>query len=79
MARGIDNVDFCIFVGNGRILGKNGNTSFPFDIVGVHDTLGNFLVVAEYTALLQQFVHEGCLTMIDMGDNCYVSYIFTFL
>ena len=52
MSWGIYDVDLSPFVGDGSIFGKDRDAAFPFYIVGVHDTLGNFLVFAEYTALL---------------------------
>ena len=53
MAWGVDDVDFGIFVINSCIFGKNRDTTFPFDIVGVHDTFLDFLIRTEYTALTQ--------------------------
>ena len=53
MAWGVDDVDFGIFVINSCIFGKNRDTTFPLDIVGVHDTFLDFLIRTEYTALTQ--------------------------
>ena len=77
MTRRINDVDLCILISNCGVLRKDCDTSLTLDVIRIHDTLCDFLIVTEYTTLLQQFVHEGCLTMIDMGDNCYVSYIFS--
>ena len=52
MSRSIDDVDLLILVENCGVLGQNGDTTLTLDIVGVHDTLLDFLVCAEYTALL---------------------------
>ena len=52
MPGGINNIDFSSFIRNGRIFGKNGNTSFPLDSIGVHDPLRHILVFPENTALL---------------------------
>ena len=51
MTWGIDDVDLRIFVKYCRIFGKDGNTSFSFNIIGVHDAFLNFLVGAEYAGL----------------------------
>ena len=51
MARGVDDVDLGTLIHNGSVLGQNGDTTLTLDIVGVHDTLSNFLIFTEYTAL----------------------------
>ena len=78
MARGIDYVDLDTFIMYRCIFGKNGDSSFPLDIVGVHDSFLNFLILAKNAALLKQLVDQRGLAVVDMGDNSYVSDIFTF-
>ena len=53
MTWSVDDVDLGIFVINSCIFGKNRDTTFPLDIVGVHDTFLDFLIRTEYTALTQ--------------------------
>ncbi len=79
MAGGVNDVDFGAFVGDGSILGKNGDAALLLNVVGVHDTLRYFLVFPENTALFQKLVHQGGLAVIYMGDNCYISHIFSCL
>ena len=51
MTRGVDDVDLGTLIHNSSVLGQNGDTALALDIVGVHDTLSNFLIFTEYTAL----------------------------
>ena len=52
MSRSIDDVDLGILVIYGSVFGKDGDTSFTLNVVGVHNTFLYFLVVTEDTALL---------------------------
>ena len=52
MTWSVDNIDFRILVSNGGIFGKDGNAALPFDIIGVHNALGNLLIFPENAALL---------------------------
>ena len=51
MTWSVDDVDLGIFVINSCIFGKNRDTTFPLDIVGVHNTFLDFLIRTEYAAL----------------------------
>ncbi len=79
VARGVNDVDLGTLVHDGSIFGQDGDTAFPFDIIGVHDALCHCLAFPEYAALSEQPVHQGCLAVIHMGDNSNISYIFSFL
>ena len=77
MAGCINDIDLCIFIENGCVFGKNCDAALTFDIVGVHDTFGYFLICTEYTALFQKFIHQCCFTVVNMGDDCNISNVFT--
>ena len=79
MSRCVDDIDLGIFIIYGGVLGEDGNTTFAFDVVGVHDTFRNFLILTEYTTLLQQFIHKCRLAMIDMGNDRDIADVFSFL
>ena len=79
MPGGIDNIDLGILIRNGGILGQDGDAAFPLNIIGIHDPFPNLLIGTEYAALLQQFIYQGRFAVIDMGDDCYVSDIISFL
>ena len=75
MSRGINNIYFNIIIMNGCIFRKDGNTTFSFNIIGVHNTFRNFLIFSEDSALFEQFIHDGCFSVIDVGNDCNISYI----
>ena len=77
MAWGVDDVDFRSFVVNCCIFGKNGDSTLTLDIVRVHDTFLNLLIGTENATLFQKLVYQCSFTMIDMGDDGNVSYIFS--
>ena len=77
MAWGVDDVDFRSLVVNCCIFGKNGDSTLTLDIVRVHDTFLNLLIGTENAALFQKLVYQCSFTMIDMGDDGNVSYIFS--
>lgn len=51
MSRSVNDIDLCIFINNCSVFGKNGNSTFTFDIVGIHYSFGYFLIFTENTAL----------------------------
>ncbi len=69
VARGVDDVDLRALVADGRVLRENGDAAFAFEVVRVHDPLGDFLVLPESAGLAQESVHERGLAMIDVGDD----------
>ena len=79
MSGRVDNINFNAFIHNGGILGQDCDTTLFLDIVGVHDALRHFLILPENTALFQQFVYQSRFAMIDVRDDCYISYIFSCL
>ena len=65
----VDDVDAGVLpVDRGR-LGQDGDAALLFEVVGIHDALGDALVVAEGAGLLQQLVDEGRLAMVDVRDD----------
>ncbi len=65
----VDDVDARVLPQDGGRLGENGDAAFAFEIVRIHDALGNALVVAERARALQQAVDESRLAVIDMRDD----------
>ena len=51
VARGVDDVDLSSFISNRCIFGKNRDTTLSLNIIRVHDTLLNLLVLTEHAAL----------------------------
>ena len=52
MARCIYDIDLGVFIHDGSVFGQDGNSAFPFDVIGIHDTLCHCLSLPEYAALL---------------------------
>jgi hypothetical protein len=65
----IDDVDAVITPGDRGILGQDGNAALALQHVAVHGTLGNHLMLAEGTGLLEQLINERGLAVIDVGDD----------
>ena len=69
MARGIHDVDFISFIVNGGILGENGDATLPLQIAGVHDPVHRGLILPVDAALLEHFIHQCGLAMVNMGND----------
>ena len=78
MARCIYDIDFCILIVNCCIFRKYRDTALAFNIIGVHDAILDLLVFAEDTALFQKLIHQRCFAVVNMGNNCYISDVFSF-
>ena len=84
VARGIDHVDgdavrFTVLrreragVLDRRVLGENGDALLTFQIVGIHDTIRNFLTFVEHVGLLEHGVNQGGLAVIDVRYDCHIT------
>ena len=71
--RGIDDVHAVSFVHHARVLGEDGNAAFAFEVVGVHHAVHNFFTFVESSALFEKLVHQGCFTVVNVGDDGDVS------
>ena len=69
VAGGVDDVDTNTLPLNRGRLGENGDAAFLFQIVAIHNTLGNALVVAERTRLLQKLVNKCRFSMVNVRDD----------
>ena len=52
-----------------RVLGQDGDAALAFQLVRVHDALGDGLVGAEGAGLAQHGIDQGGLAMVDVGDD----------
>ena len=77
MAGSVNDIDLDAVIFNSSILGEDRDSSLPLYIAGVHNSFPNFLVIPEYSALAQHTVNKRSLTVVNMGDNCNVSYVFS--
>ena len=73
VARGVHDVDLHVAVLDGGVLGQDGDAPLPLQVPGVHDPVLDLLVGPEGAALLEHFVHEGGLAVVNVGDDGDVS------
>ena len=73
MARRVDDVDLHVFIGNGNVLGKDGDAAFTFLVVAVEHALGHLLVLAEDAGRVQQAVDDGRFAVVDVRDDGHVA------
>jgi hypothetical protein len=68
-------VDVMVFVTKSGVLRADCNAFLTFQIHGVHDPdfRGNGLVGAECPRLFQELIHERCLAVVNVGDDCDVA------
>ncbi len=69
VAGGVDDVDADVLPDDRGRLGEDGDAAFLFEIVRIHDALGDALVLAEGARLTQEAVDERGLAMVDVGDD----------
>ena len=73
VTRRVDNVDLRVAVAHGGVLGQDRDAALALQIVGVHDALDDFLMLAICTALLEHFVDQRGLAVVNVGDDGDVS------
>ena len=78
MARGVDDIDLNAVILNGGILCENCDSSFTLDVVGIHYSVFNFLIFSECAALLEHFINEGGLAVVNVGDDGDVAQIVSY-
>ena len=71
--RGIDDVHAVALVHDARVLAEDGDAAFAFQVVAVHHAFVDFFTFVEGSALLEELVDEGGLTVVNVGDNRDVS------
>ena len=73
VARGVDDIDFDSFIGDGDVLGENGDAALALQVVVVQDQLAQVLRLTYQVGLVNHPVHERRLAVVDVGDDRYVS------
>ena len=71
--RGVNDVDLGALVVDGGVLCQNGDAALPLQIVGVHNAIYDLLVFPIDAALLEHLVYQGSLTVVNVGNDGYVS------
>jgi hypothetical protein len=76
VAWGVYDVDLFIAKLDGSVLSHNGNPALTLQVHGVHDAFTDFLVVAKSAPLAQKVVDKSRFTVVNVGDNTYISQVF---
>ena len=77
MAGGIHDVDLHALVVDGGVLGQDGDAALLFQIVAVHDAVGDLLVLTKNAALLEHFVDQRGLAVVDVRNDGDVADVLT--
>ncbi len=71
----VHDVDFCLTKLNGGVFGVDGNSTFTFLVIAVHDAFNNLFTVCKGVGLLKHGVHKRGLTVVNVGNDGDVSKI----
>ena len=74
----VDDVDLHALVGDGYVLGKDGDAALALLVVAIEHALCHLLVLAEDVGGPQQPVHQGGLAVVDVGDDGDVADVLLF-
>ena len=69
VTRGIHDVDAVVVPADRSVLGENGDATFPFQIIGVHDPFLTFAGAIQSAGLLQQLVHQRGFAVVNVRNN----------
>ena len=76
VARSVYNIDLDALVGHRYVLGEDSDTSLTLQIVVVQNQVAPVLsVLPDELRLIYHSVHQSGLTVVDMGDDGYISYV----
>jgi hypothetical protein len=73
MARRIYDIDLITLIFYRRVFGKNGDSPFSLQFVGVHDAGSREFIVPEHSALFKKAIDQCGLSMINMGNDSNIS------
>ena len=74
VARGVDDIDFVIFVDYRHIFREDRDTTFALQIVIVEDKVAAlFLVVSEQVTSQNHLVDQRCFAVVDVRDDCDIA------
>ena len=74
VTRSVDDVDLCSFVSHRYVLRHDGNPSFAFQVVVIHDQFScRTVALVHYLSCFNHFINQGRLTVVNVCNNCDVS------
>ena len=69
VARRIDNVDLDVVVHDRTVLGINGDASFSFDVIAVHDAVHDLFIRPEHAALVEERIHKRGFARVNVCND----------
>ena len=72
VAGGVYDVDLDVLVGDGHVLGEDGDSALALEVVVVEDELSEVFGLADEVRLVYHPVHERGLAVVYVGDDRYV-------
>ena len=73
MSRRVDDINLDAFPVNRHILRENGDAAFALQVVGVEYLAAQVLSLTEEIACQHHLVHERCIAVVYVCNNCNVS------
>ena len=73
MTRGVYYIYLGVAVPYGGVLGHDGDAALTLKVIGVHYAVHDLLIFAVYAGLLEHFVDQSGLAVVNVGNDCYVS------
>ena len=73
VARGVDDVDLGVAVPDGGVLGHDGDAALALEIARVHDPVHDLLIIPVDAGLLEHFIDQRGLAVVDVGNDGDVS------
>ena len=70
---GVDYVNFNVVIMNRGVFCKYRNTALALKVAGVHNSVFGCLIFTVNAALLQHFVNESGLSVVNVSDYCNIS------
>ena len=75
MSRSVNDVNLRTFPVYADVLRENGYSAFTFQVVRIEHLVAEVLSLTEEVSCEHHLIHEGGFSMVNMGNNGYVSYI----
>ena len=73
VTRGVYYIYLGVAVPYGGVLGHDGDAALTLKVIGVHYAVHDLLIFAVYAGLLEHFVDQSGLAVVNVGNDCYVS------
>ena len=75
MPWGVDNVNLSVLPGDRNVLGKNRYATLTLKVVSIEHLVRIVLTLTEKFACEHHLIHQRCLSVVNVGDDGYISNI----